>query len=389
MIYLDHAATTPVDPRVLDAMMPWYKLSYVGNPSSIHTHGKFAYKAIEEARENVAQLINADASEIFFTSGGTESNNAWLRCIDKGSILTDRLEHHSVLEPVKQWPYGWCGVPVIYADNTNEGAVDLESIEKKLYYFHHANGGHISEIAAASFMWVNNELGTINPMEEIGEICKKYGVPFHTDAVQAVGHTPIDVKKCNVDFLSMSGHKFGAPLGVGALYISNRIHKKPLIIGGGQERGMRGGTPNVPAIVGLGKAAEIVTNSLSSSIWYYATLRDTFLTELSDRLDDMIFFTNGWRASRTDNIISLTIPGVNGEALLMRLDMDGVCVSAGSACSAGSGMVSHVLSAIGMSEADAACTIRISTGLTTTAGEMVIAARLIADAARKIKKIST
>ena len=386
MIYLDHAATTPVDPRVLEAMLPWYQPDHIGNPSSIHTQGERAARAIEEAREKVAALIGADASEIYFTSGGTESNNMWMRCIDEGVIVTDRMEHHSILEPIQRNVLGCAGISALFVSNDMRGALNLESLDKILRGWTKRRPGSIS---AVSIMWVNNELGTINPMSEIGTICKKYGVPLHSDAVQAVGHTPIDVKKCGVDMLSLSGHKFGAPLGVGALYISSEIHKKPLIFGGGQERGMRGGTPNVPAIVGLGKAAEILTNDLSALMNHYKLLRETFLSEMSDRLDDMLFHTNGWKIPHTDNIISLTIPGVNSEALLLRLDMDGVCVSAGSACSAGKGEISHVLSALCMPMDEAACTVRISTGATTSHNDMVLAARFIADAARKIKQISS
>ncbi len=382
MIYLDHAATTPVDPRVLEVMLPWYCAENVGNPSSIHSQGVAASKAIERAREQVAAMINADASEIFFTSGGTESNNAWIANLC-GTVVTTKAEHHSVTEPLEHYGRGTFGVPYIALDVAQNGCIDPKWLD-----FEIQRNDMPHRIGAASVMWVNNELGTINPMEKIGAVCKTHGIPLHSDAVAAAGHTPIDVKKCHVDMLSASGHKFGAPLGSGFLYIDSKIHKNPLIFGGGQERGMRGGTPNVPAIVGLGMAAEIVTKGLSVQMEKYAALRDIFLRRLANQLrGSSLFRVNCDDAPHIDNIISLTLFGVHSEALLLRLDMEGVCVSAGSACSSGSG-ISHVLKAIGMPEEEAACTVRISLGATTNSADMVVAAEKIAEISQKILKMS-
>jgi|P1105metagenome_2_1110788.scaffolds.fasta_scaffold00162_54 cysteine desulfurase len=384
MIYLDHAATTPVSPEVLEAMLPWFGDGSVGNPSSLHAQGVAAHQAIERAREQVAAMINADASEIYFTSGGTESNNAWLRCIDRGTIITTKAEHHSVSEPLAHYDRGALGVPSIALDVGNDCRVDPKWLDFEI----RNNSASIKDrIGAVSIMWANNELGSINPMEEIGTVCKKYDIPLHTDAVAAVGHTPIDVKKCHIDMLSASGHKFGAPQGTGFLYISSKIHKKPLIFGGGQERGLRGGTQNVPGIVGLGKAAEIITKSLIDRMTQYMALRNVFLSSLAHKLGAGRFRVNCDNAPHIDNIVSLTIFGVHSEALLMALDMDGVCISAGAACSSGNG-VSHVLRAIGMPDEEAACTVRISFGETNDGTDVVDAAYKIAEISQRLSKMS-
>ena len=372
MIYLDHAANTPVFPEVLNAMLPWLQPSQVGNPGSIHTQGVKARKAIDEARQQVAKMLNAHPSEIFFTSGGTESNNAWLKCFSGDLVLTTELEHDSVLEPLANSP--WIATQFVRVNS--DGSVDLHSLEYSLQ--HTRNTGR-----AVSIMWVNNELGTVNDMKRIGELCRQYHSFLHTDAVQAAGHVPIDVKECNIDALSISGHKLGAPLGVGVLYLNSSVHKNPLIAGGGQERGVRGGTENVPGIVGMGKAAEIVTERSLTWQMEWAELRDRFITRVSSLLSDKTR-VNGPKSNYFSNIISLTIPGVNSEALLLMLDQRGICLSAGSACSAASSKPSHVLKGIGMSDEDAACTVRISMGYSTTEKEMSDTAYAIAECATQL-----
>lgn len=380
MVYLDNAANAPVFPEVLEAMLPWLRPDHVGNPGSIHTQGVNARKAIDNARCQVAKMIGADPSEIFFTSGGTESNNAWLSCFGGDLILTTNLEHDSVLEPLL---YGAMYCPQLasrYIKVYKDGSINLNDLERVL------SETHANRSVAVSIMWVNNELGTVNPMKEIGALCEKYSVLLHVDAVQAAGHVDMNVKECGIDFCSMSGHKFGAPLGVGVLYISNTIRKSPWIIGGGQEHGMRGGTENVPGIVGIGKAAEIVTERLQNWKLRWSFLRNTFLIDLSRDMSGE-FYVNGDTENYASNIISLTIPGVNSESLLLLLDQKNIYLSAGSACSAASAKSSHVLRGIGISDEDAACTVRISMGFDTTLDEIHEAAAAIIEVSHKLKSM--
>lgn len=372
MIYLDHAATTPMLPQVRDAMMKWMDPRMVGNPSSIHTQGRQARNAIEEARANVAKMIGAKPSEIYFTSGGTESNNAWMSDpMSVFHIITDDLEHDSILEPsdhITMWR--------TFVKSKSDGAIDLDHLSSLL------EQADCPDMYAVSAMWVNNEIGTINPIQEIGALCKKHGVMFHTDAIQAAGHVPIDVKKCLVDALSMSAHKFGGPMGVGTLYLSDELEMRPWIYGGGQERGMRGGTENVPGIIGMGVAAKVVMENLEGWMSNWSDCRSVFVSELYTSVNAHICINGSDVAA--PNIISLTIPGVNSETLLLLLDQRGIYISAGSACSAGSPDPSHVLKGIGLSDEDAACTVRISMGVDTTVWEMREAANNITKCANYI-----
>ena len=379
MVYLDNAANAPVFPEVLEAMLPWLRPDHVGNPGSLHTQGVKAREAVENARRQVAKMIGADPSEVFFTSGGTESNNAWLQNFGGDLVLTTKIEHDSVLEPLTYGFFYPLAITTRYVKIYKDGSVDLHDLEQLL-------DSTRDTIRAVSIMWVNNELGTVNPMKEIGTLCKKYHTVFHADAVQAAGHVNMNVKDCGIDFCSMSGHKFGAPLGVGVLYISNAIRKSPWIIGGGQENGMRGGTENVPGIVGIGKAAEIVTERLQYWRLRWGLLRDTFLTDLGSRMPGE-FYINGDSENYSSNIVSLTIPGVNSESLLLMLDQLDIYLSAGSACSAASAKSSHVLRGIGMSDEDAACTVRISMGFNTTVNEMHEAAEAIVAVSHKLKSM--
>lgn len=378
MIYLDNAATTAILPEVLDAMIPWFQSHRVGNPSSIHSQGVNARHAIEMAREQVAQMIGADSSEVFFTSGGTEANNAWVKCLGRHIVVTDELEHHSISEPLKNDCV--CPFPTIMmcAKVLSDGSVDTDDLEWLI-------AENKKKLGAVSIMWVNNELGTVNPIKDIGTLCKKYDVPFHTDAVAAAGHVKIDVHDCNVDFLSLSGHKFGAPQGIGALYISNRIRKNPWVYGGGQENGLRGGTENVPGIVGIGKAAEIVRQNLNRWEIQWRDCRNSFQEALRQEMSNPYWINCGKFTAQ--NIISLTLPGVNSESLLLLLDQKEIYLSAGSACSAASLDVSHVLKGIGLSDEDAASTVRISMGVNTTKDEMVETAKAIAEVAHKLKSM--
>ncbi len=381
MIYLDHAATTPVHPEVLKQMLQWLQPDHVGNPSSIHSQGVRAHQAIEKARRQVARMINADPPEIYFTSGGTESNNAWIKNLNRHIIITTKVEHHSILEPVEKCVISAAYARPIFVKVDIAGAVDLEDLKAKLDQYH-------GIVGAVSVMWVNNELGTINPIKDIGTLCKTYNVPFHVDAIQAAGHVPMDVKACHIDMLSLSGHKFGAPMGTGILYIRSDIPKKPFIYGGGQECGIRGGTENVPGIIALGVAAELVVKNLN--VWRdkWQSLRKVFFDSLAIHMESDEYSINGGNNTAL-NIISLTVPGVNSEAMVLRLDQDDICVSAGSACSAGSPNPSHVLMGVGLPEELAASTIRISMGTDTTADEMRAAAKAIAAAAKSLKSMNT
>lgn len=381
MIYLDHAATTPVHPEVLKQMLQWLQPDHVGNPSSIHSQGVRAHQAIEKARRQVARMINADPPEIYFTSGGTESNNAWIKNLNRHIIITTKVEHHSILEPVEKCVISAAYARPIFVKVDIAGAVDLEDLKAKLDQYH-------GIVDAVSVMWVNNELGTINPIKDIGTLCKTYNVPFHVDAIQAAGHVPMDVKACHIDMLSLSGHKFGAPMGTGILYIRSDIPKKPFIYGGGQECGIRGGTENVPGIVALGAAAELVVKNLSLWRDKWQSLRKIFFDSLAIHMAPDEYSINGGDNTAL-NIISLTVPGVNSEAMVLRLDQDDICVSAGSACSAGSPNPSHVLMGVGLPEELAASTIRISMGTDTTADEMRTAAKAIAAAAKSLKSMNT
>lgn len=381
MIYLDHAATTPVHPEVLKQMLQWLQPDHVGNPSSIHSQGVRAHQAIEKARRQVARMINADPPEIYFTSGGTESNNAWIKNLNRHIIITTKVEHHSILEPVEKCVISAAYARPIFVKVDIAGAVDLEDLKAKLDQYH-------GIVGAVSVMWVNNELGTINPIKDIGTLCKTYNVPFHVDAIQAAGHVPMDVKACHIDMLSLSGHKFGAPMGTGILYIRSDIPKKPFIYGGGQECGIRGGTENVPGIVALGAAAELVVKNLSLWRDKWQSLRKIFFDSLAIHMAPDEYSINGGDNTAL-NIISLTVPGVNSEAMVLRLDQDDICVSAGSACSAGSPNPSHVLMGAGLPEELAASTIRISMGTDTTADEMRTAAKAIAAAAKSLKSMNT
>ncbi len=383
MIYLDHAATAPILPEVVRAIQPWLTPERVGNASSIHSCGVKAFRAIETARQQVADMINADPSEIYFTSGGSEANNTFLRCMSGNVVITTNLEHHSILSSVqsRHTVFNEAGRPIwaVYVNNSADGTVDLGDLENKL-------GHYKGSVGAVSVMWVNNELGTINPVEEIGYICHKHNprIVFHTDAVQAAGHVPIDVKKCHVDMLSMSGHKFGAPMGVGVLYISNHVTvRHPLIQGGGQEQGMRGGTYNTPGIVGMGEAARLVTEMLPSKLEKWESLEQYFFEMLDKEMPGE--YRHNAAPNRAHNIINLTIPGVNAESLLLLLDARDIYLSAGSACSAADPLPSHVLKGIGLSDEDAFSTIRISMGYDTGYEEMYAAAVAIAEHAHRLK----
>ncbi len=355
-IYLDNAATTAVTPEVLDAMLPWFTQGY-GNASSVHTHGREAKRAVENARRQVARALNCAApQEIYFTAGGSESDNWAIKgaafARGTGHIITTAIEHHAVLHTCE-----WLekhGFSVTYLPVDEYGRVTAAQVEKALR----------PDTILVSVMAANNEVGTIQPVGEIGALCRARGVLFHTDAVQAVGAIPLDVQAMNIDLLSLSGHKLHGPKGVGALYIRKGVKVDNLIHGGAQERGFRAGTENVPGIVGLGKAVEIANANLADNAARVSALRDRLITGLMARVPGTRL--NGHPTERLPGNVNLSFDGVEGEALLLRLDLAGVAGSSGSACTSGTLDPSHVLMALGLSEAAAHGSLRLTLGTDTT-----------------------
>ncbi|MGB9877734.1 MAG: cysteine desulfurase NifS [bacterium] len=353
MIYMDYNATTPIDERVLDSMLPYLREEF-GNPSSIYSLAQRARKAVEEAREKLAKLLNCNPKEIIFTSGGTESDNFALKGIayanqDKGKhIITSQIEHHAVLNTCKFLEKQ--GFQITYLPVDRYGVVDLEALERSI----------TPQTILISIMFANNEVGTIQPIKEIARIARKYGVYFHTDAVQAVGKIPIDVKELGIDLLSLSAHKFYGPKGVGALYVRRGVRIVPFIQGGEQEKGRRGGTENVAGIVGLGKAAEIAQEEMEEEEKRVRALRDQLEKGLLERIPEVIL--NGHPQNRLYNTLSICVKYVEGESMLINLDREGICASSGSACTSGSLEPSHVLLAMGVPPEVAHGSLRFSLG---------------------------
>ena len=351
--YFDNAATTKVKKEVIDKMFPYFVESY-GNPSSLYTLGRTAKVGIEEARKHVANLINCDKNEIYFTSGGTESDNTALKGImcfkkNKGKhIITTKIEHHAILNTCKTLEEN--GVKVTYLNVNEEGIVNLEELVNAI----------TEDTILISVMFANNEIGSIQPIEKIGKIAKEKGIIFHTDAVQACGNVRIDVKEMNIDMLSLSGHKIGAPKGIGALYVSKNIEFQNLIDGGHQERDKRAGTENVPGMIGLGEACHIAKNNMDTHVNKLKELRDFYFSEIQNRISDIKI--NGSIEHRLPGNSNISFKGINGSELLMKLDEKGICASAGSACSSGSSMPSHVLTAIGRTSEYEEGTLRVTFG---------------------------
>jgi len=356
MIYLDHNATTPVDPRVFEAMAP-FLTSQWGNPSSIYRAGQDVRKAVEDAREIVAGLINAGPKEVVFTSGGTESDNTSIKGIalnrGKGHIVTSVIEHPAVLKVVE-----WLekqGFAATYVPVGSDGVVDPGEVRKAMR----------PDTIVVSVMHANNEVGTIQPIEEIAAIAHQGGAVFHTDAVQTVGKMPVDVKRMGIDLLSMSAHKIYGPKGVGILYVKKGVKFDPCVHGGHQEWGRRGGTENVAGIVGMGKAIEIARAEMASEAARVGRLRDRLEAGIRERISDVLF--NGSREKRLPSTASVCIKYVEGEAMLLNLDMrHGVAASSGSACTSGSLEPSHVLLAMGLPAEIAHGSLRLSLGRGTT-----------------------
>ncbi len=351
--YFDNAATTKVKSEVLEEMLPYLKEEY-GNASSLYSIGRKAKRAIEKARRQVAELINCNPEEIYFTSCGTESDNTAIKGIAKAyrkkgkHIITSKIEHPAILHTCQSLEKQ--GYRVTYLSVDENGKINLDELRRVISM----------DTILISIMTANNEIGTIQPIEEISKITKMYNIIFHTDAVQACGNIPIDVQKMGIDSLSLSGHKINAPKGIGALYIKKGIEFEKFIDGGHQENDKRAGTENVAEIVALGKACEIAKNNLENHMKYLQELRDYFIKQIEENVQDVKL--NGDREKRLPGNTNFSFKGIKGETLLLKLDEIGICASTGSACSSGVEAPSHVLTAIGLSSELANSSLRVTFG---------------------------
>lgn len=381
-IYFDHAATTPLDPEVTAAMAPFLGPAF-GNPSSVHEFGQRARAAIDDARDNVGALIGASASEIVFTSGGTEANNLALfglayapsRDPRRDRIICSAVEHHSVLDScaaLERRGFRVTLVPVGSAARVDAARV-IELVDDRTL--------------VASIMLANNEVGTLQPVREIARACRERGAPVHTDAVQAVGNMPVDAAQLGVDLLSLSAHKFYGPKGAGALFVRRGMEVEPILFGGGQESGRRSGTENVAAIAGLGAAARLAREKMKERSAQTKRLRDRLLEEIP-RLIEAVAIT-GDPKHRLPGSASFLVEGVEGESLLIALDLDGVAASSGSACALGALEASHVLLAMGLSEAQARSHLRLSVGHENTGEEVDRLLEVLPAIVRRLRSLST
>jgi len=380
-IYLDYNATTPVEPTVLEAMLPYFSGEF-GNAASIHTSGQKARSAVETAREQVAALINAHSQEIVFTSGGTESDNHAIFGMFNptnyadANLISTVIEHEAVLNTCQALAAR--GVTVGYLAANREGQIDPQHLRDLLHT--------LPDASLVSVMHANNELGTVQPLEEIGRIAAEAEVYFHTDAVQSAGKLPIDVSALQVDLLSLSAHKIYGPKGVGALYIRTGTPLRQFLFGGHHQRGFRPGTENVAGIVGLGKAAELAAASLEHDATRISALRDDLERGILQRVPQSR--VNAATAPRTPNTTNILFPGVDGEALLIALDLRGLSCSTGSACSSGAVEPSHVLTAIGLTAAEARNSLRFSLGRHTAREEIDAVLLAIPEAVEQLREIS-
>jgi len=375
-VYLDNNATTPVLPEVFDAMRPYFA-EHFGNASSIHHHGQETRAAVERARESVAALLGCRASEIVFTSGGTEGDNlAIFGLVREGDhIITSTIEHHAVLNSCKRLEAA--GSEVTYVPVDGRGLVDPEDVRRALR----------SNTKLISVMMANNETGVLQPVEEVGKIASEADVYFHTDGVQATGKVPIDVQRIGCDLLSISGHKMHAPQGVGALYVRKGTILQPMLHGGSHERSRRAGTENVPGIVALGKAAEIAKEALDrGELTRMAAMRDRFQEEILAQVEAI--GVNGEGAPRVPNTTNIHFDHIEGEALVIALDLKGLAVSTGAACSSGAIEPSHVLTAMGLPPEQARASLRFSLGKQNTQGDVEFALSLIAPTAAHLRELS-
>ena len=379
-IYLDHAATTPVRPEVFEAMQPFFGARF-GNPSSTHRWGREARAALDEARERVARCLGAHPDEVCFTSGGTEADNLavlgpWRARRDTGraAIVSSPIEHKAILAAVHA--AGREGAEERFVEVMPTGAVSMESYARAVD----------ETTVLATVMWINNEIGTIQPIAQLAEHAKAQGAVFHTDAVQAFGKVTIDARATPFDLLTISGHKFGAPKGIGAIFIRRGTAVEPMLHGGTQDRGRRPGTENVAAAVGLARAAELTLEEHDAECARLGALRDTLERALVERIPDAVVHGRG--APRAPHILSISVPGTDSESLLMALDLAGVAASSGSACQSGAVTPSHVLSAIGISPDLASAAIRLSHGALTTDSCITRVSQLVPALIEKARRLS-
>lgn len=379
LIYMDNAATTPTKQEILDEMLPYFNVRY-GNPSSIYSLGSHSRTAVEISRETIANTINAKAREIFFTAGGTEADNWALKGVayanrDRGNhIITSKIEHQGILHTCEYLEKQ--GFKVTYLDVDEYGVIDLAQLEESI----------TDETILISIMFANNEIGTIQPIEEVGRIAKEKDIYFHTDAVQAIGHIRIDVDKLNIDMLSMAAHKFYGPKGIGALYIRQGVKIDPLIIGGGQERNRRAGTENVPGIVGMGKAIELAYEDLDEKNKRLIHLRERLIKGIFDNIDHVRL--NGHPTNRLPNNVNICFEFIEGESLLLSLDMEGIAGSSGSACTSGTLEPSHVLLGIGLPHEIAHGSLRLSLGDYNTEDEVDYVVEKLIDIVARLRAMS-
>jgi cysteine desulfurase len=377
LIYLDNAASTQVHEKVVEEMLPYFKERF-GNPSSIHKYGRLASMAVQDARKKIAVLINAESKEIILTSGGTESNNTALYGIaykNKGKhIITSSIEHDAILEPCKHLEKD--GFQVTYLPVDKHGLVNPDDVKRAIS----------SDTCLISIMFANNEVGTIQPIKEICKIAHEKNIPLHTDAVQAVGKIPIDVKELDVDLLSISSHKINGPKGIGALYIKNGTKLDPLILGGGQENGLRSGTENVPNIVGFGKACQLAKENMEHNEKYFRELSTKLISRVLQEIPHVTL--NGHPEKRIPNNTHFTFLGVNGEDLIIKLDENDVAASTGSACSVRIQKASHVLKAMGFSHEQIAGSLRLTIGISNTEKEIEDTVEILKKVVNELRAVS-
>ncbi|KZX15945.1 cysteine desulfurase IscS [Methanobrevibacter cuticularis] len=380
MIYMDHAATAPVRKEVLEAMEPYFT-KYFGNPSTFYTVGREAKKAMEESREKVAELIGANPEEIIFTTGGTQSDNIAIKGIvlknkNKGNhIITSQIEHPAVIETCKYLEKN--GFEVTYLPVYEEGIIKIEDLKEAI----------TDKTILITIMHVNNEIGTIQPIAEIGKIAKENKIKFHTDAVQSVGKIPVDVNELNVDLLSMSGHKIYGPKGIGALYIRKRTRLEPILHGGGQEKDLNPGTENVSGIVGLGKACEIAKEELEYNQKYLTKLRDMLIEGILSNIEES--YLNGDLINKVPGTANFHFVGIEGEGLVLLLDGKGIAASTGSACSSKKLEASHVLKAIGLEDVDSHGSLRLTLGSENTEEEVTKVIQATEEAVKRLRSMSS